>query len=210
MDETNKVFVAEYFTTTDWLIKSIHALFKKTQQNEEKIGDLTSCVQTMATSVSQKSLPIELAKPISEIHELLMEENPMHDDDEASECKEILLVLFITEISDIHDDDENEVAGDTFDLVYIKLMENTKDHHQHTLFNERIKILSTYKVKIRDEYAFAKRLRTNVDDSIRKKDRALLPMQLYRTYSIRSFYDYKGLNGDVLESAAFVKSLFSK
>ena len=129
-------------------------------------------------------------------------------------------ILFRCEVSDINDNDKGETIVDTYPLVYVKLIcsNHPKDMGEKIkAFDEKIQpmvddgkieILISRRIYNMDGTVFIQKMNQIVDGNIRRYDRSIMPIELYLTYSIRSFVDYKYLAADKSRSVDFIHNLF--
>ena len=231
MDEINRFIVANKpehgYDSTKWKINSIIALIKVIEQNEERMKDLASLVTNMQTqnnAVSEKlsqninNLTSKLMSNINEIHELVEDNSRMIDrckkivPIKAPKLNKITLILFMAEVSDLDDDDKDEMAVYTYKAIYVKLIEKSADkfssfNNKVDSLEDKIIILTTFDIEVEDVDAFVCKLEHGTDINVRKRDRCLLPVKLYRTYSIRSFLDYENAIDNISASIEFIKNL---
>ena len=187
---------------TCWYNNSL--LKQEIDKNQSKITGLTSQMKEMETKITE--LGNQMSAELHQMTKFLLVK--IKDKKQAPEPW-LYFVLFTTDVQDIEDDEDE--SNSEYTLIYVKLIhgnQSSLDEEIESLSGMDLTVLSVNKMQLLNPKDFDDKLNHSINANIRKYDRNLLPDRILKTYSIRSFTDYKDKNSDESASVQFIKDLF--
>ena len=147
------------------------------------------------------------------------ERETMADDPELR--VKIHWIIFICRVIDEENediDDEEPNTDDYYDLIYVKIFCSNEsnlgdmiqaftDKIQSNVSTGRIRALHEDSIYTTNGITFNHKITQVINKNPRRIDNRMLPVKLYRTYSIRSFLDYNHADDDETASINFINDL---
>ena len=138
--------------------------------------------------------------------------------DKGIQCKsKIHWIIFTSHIN--HNNEGGIIA---YDMNYVKAFFSNKNQDlrknidlfyarmQPFIDNGKVKILfEENNMEVPMNFNFLQKLYCTMHNDIRKKDKSLLPIEMYLVYSARSFINYTHSNDDAISFQTFIQDLFN-